>query len=77
MHTQTHRQFFCSMNLCVYNWGCKLRGSYLHPRTAIYLYTLTQGSILVPRSRSLAVLLMGTHQASIIMKPKEIALERQ
>lgn len=53
----------------------KLLPSYLHPHTVIDLYTLTQGSILLPRSRSLPRLLMGLYQSSIIMKQKEITLE--
>lgn len=66
-----------SVCVCVlHDWG-DLPGSYLHPNTVIYLYTLTQGSILLPRSRGLPRPLMGTYRGSIIMRQKEIALERQ
>lgn len=58
-------------------WLGGIVGHYLHPNTAVYLYTLMKGSIHLPRSRSLPRLLMATYQGSIMMRQKEIALELQ
>lgn len=61
--------------VCEMSWVGK--GGYVHPYAVIYLYTLTQGSILLLRSRSLPRLLMATFRGSIIMRQREIALELQ